>query len=129
MKVPDCHPERKYLAKGLCQPCYHSKWNKETKLRSTLEFKHRVQINKLKCTYGLSKNDYLSLLKKQNYKCAICQSELIPWNKGTHVDHCHITNIVRGLLCHHCNLLLGNAKDNINVLKKAIEYLMELKFR
>ena len=29
MRIPDCHPERKHEAKGLCSPCYSKKW-KET---------------------------------------------------------------------------------------------------
>jgi hypothetical protein len=30
---------------------------------------------------------------------------------------------IRGLLCYNCNLLLGNAKDKINLLTSAIDYL------
>jgi hypothetical protein len=39
------------------------------------------------------------------------------------IDHCHETNLVRGLLCHDCNKGLGNFKDNIIFLQIAIEYL------
>jgi hypothetical protein len=41
------------------------------------------------------------------------------------VDHNHLTGKVRGLLHNQCNVLLGFAEDNINKLKKAIEYLEE----
>ena len=47
-------------------------------------------------------------------------------NKGF-VDHSHITNEVRGLLCSKCNSLLGMANDDIEILKKAIEYLKDKK--
>lgn len=30
---------------------------------------------------------------------------------------------VRGLLCWHCNLAIGHARDNINILKRLLEYL------
>jgi hypothetical protein len=39
------------------------------------------------------------------------------------VDHCHTTGAIRGLLCHNCNRALGLLKDDINVIKNAINYL------
>jgi hypothetical protein len=59
------------------------------------------------------------LIKLQNNKCKICHKEL----KNFHVDHSHITGKVRAILCHHCNVLLGNAKDSIDILKSAVDYL------
>lgn len=43
--------------------------------------------------------------------------------KEWHIDHCHKTNTFRGFLCQHCNHLLGNARDNSQILAGAIEYL------
>lgn len=39
------------------------------------------------------------------------------------IDHCHKTGRIRGCLCHSCNCVLGHAKDSIEMLKKAIQYL------
>ena len=39
------------------------------------------------------------------------------------IDHNHETNIVRGLLCHNCNVGLGHFKDSVGYLKEAINYL------
>lgn len=43
--------------------------------------------------------------------------------KEWHLDHCHSTNRFRGILCQHCNHLLGNARDSEEVLLGAIKYL------
>ena len=59
------------------------------------------------------------MLKAQNGKCAICSKEL--WKP--HVNHCHQTKKVRGLLCLECNTGLGKFKDDGALLQKAIGYL------
>jgi len=74
----------------------------------------------LKRRYGLNKEQYDDLLKTQDYRCAICFDTLIT----PHVDHDHETNKVRGLLCTNCNLLLGHAEDNVNILSNAVSYLV-----
>ena len=72
--------------------------------------------------YNVSKEYLISLYEKQQNKCAICNQE--PSTKrGLHVDHCHKTGKVRGLLCHGCNVSLGNFKDDVSLLNNAIEYL------
>lgn len=80
---------------------------------------------KLKQNYGISIEDYELMLMAQGGKCAICGSADTGTTKSDHffVDHCHSTNHVRGLLCHHCNLGLGNFKDNPRFLAEAITYL------
>lgn len=40
-----------------------------------------------------------------------------------HVDHCHGTGLLRGLLCSPCNSGLGLMKDDLTRVKKAAEYL------
>ena len=79
----------------------------------------------IKHRYGLSYEDYLAMLDRQNGRCAICGThEYTTSNKARlHVDHDHTTGTVRGLLCHNCNLVLGNAKDSRFVLESAIRYL------
>lgn len=60
---------------------------------------------RIKDRYGLTQDQYKKLLKKQNGVCALCGGR----NGGKHlvVDHCHATNVVRGLLCGGCNTSLG----------------------
>lgn len=73
----------------------------------------------LKHNYGITLEDYNLMFKKQNGKCFICNT----LKNVLHVDHCHTTNKVRGLLCGNCNKALGLLKDNIDILQTAINYL------
>ena len=82
---------------------------------------HRKR-DKLKLLYGISVDDYDEMLARQNGCCAICGSELIG-GQQTHIDHNHTTGKVRALLCGHCNRMLGQAREDPEILAKAIEYL------
>lgn len=75
----------------------------------------------LKWHYGMTVEDYESMLKNQDNVCAICHT--LPSKKHLVVDHAHDTNIVRGLLCSNCNTGLGLFKDSIDNLSSAIMYL------
>lgn len=55
-------------------------------------------------------------------RCKISKS-LEEFHKKLSVDHCHKTGKVRGLLCSNCNTAIGLLKEDINVLKNAINYL------
>jgi hypothetical protein len=66
---------------------------------------------------------YNDLLKKQEHKCAICARHSDEFKNRFHVDHCHNTTKVRGLLCFNCNVMLGNSLENLETLQKAILYL------
>jgi hypothetical protein len=91
---------------------YKSKYNPVTKRRYAL-----------KSAYGLSIEEYDRILLLQDGKCAICKTDTPNGRGRFHVDHDHNTEKIRGLLCHHCNLALGNFKDNIHNLLSAIAYL------
>ena len=112
-----CHPERSVRAKGLCNPCYaHTRYKAHRQrylgYALTWRFKH---------LYGITPEDYEALFKTQHGLCAICKNP--PKRKKLFVDHCHGSGRVRGLLCDTCNLFLGGAHDNIEVLQAAITYL------
>lgn len=72
--------------------------------------------------YGISQEQFDDLLRKQKNKCAICgDSE----NGGRmwHVDHCHNSGEIRGILCGRCNKMLGLARDRQSILRRAARYL------
>ena len=77
----------------------------------------------LKRRYGITSEDYFMMLTEQNNQCVICETKECHTGRNFSVDHDHKTGKVRGLLCAHCNVGLGNFKDNTTLLKKAIEYL------
>lgn len=90
--------------------------------------KEQIKNEFIKSTYGIDLDEYWRMWKSQKGVCLICG------NKETRksryggickltIDHCHKTKKVRGLLCHKCNNGLGQFKDNIKVMKKAIQYL------
>lgn len=80
------------------------------------------KIQNLKANYGMSVEEFSSMVQAQNNKCAICGEVFtdIP-----HVDHSHATGDVRGLLCRSCNVGLGNFKDSLPALNNAIKYLQK----
>lgn len=79
--------------------------------------------------YGITLNQFNSMLKEQNYVCYICESfETVIYGRTgkvreLSVDHNHATNVVRGLLCHSCNTTIGSSKEDIQRLKGVVEYL------
>ena len=74
--------------------------------------------------FGITPKEYDGLLKDQGGKCAICGAiDSDSTGRRLAVDHDHVTGKVRGLLCHNCNVGIGNFKDDPNLLRKAIKYL------
>jgi len=76
----------------------------------------------LKKCYGIKQADYEMMLNYQQHKCAICNEQL---GEKLFVDHSHSTEEVRGLLCSACNSILGYAKENPDILNRAIDYLTD----
>jgi hypothetical protein len=72
---------------------------------------------------NLSTYEYAKLLVEQNNACAICGVSATDMKRELSVDHNHETKKIRGLLCHHCNIGLGNFRDSTTLLSVAIEYL------
>lgn len=94
------------------------------KVRYTKE-KARERERHLIRKYGISGQAYTQMLNKQNGCCAICASpEKNQFEEVFHVDHCHTTGSVRGLLCRGCNHMLGAMNDDPNLLLRAIKYLV-----
>ncbi len=116
-----------------CKPCQydrHSAWRiknldkaAEAGRKWRAANKDRSKDHDLKTHYGIAIGTYDALFEKQNGQCAICKTTE-PGGKGRfHLDHCHTTNDIRGLLCHNCNLGIGYMKHSEVTIKAAIDYL------
>lgn len=104
------------------------------KRQMSLEAQKRYRQNNLEKTkqmsreghirrkFGLTVEEYESMLNSQNKVCAICKQDCNTGNRLA-VDHNHKTGKIRGLLCKNCNTSIGLLKENINVLENAIIYL------
>jgi len=109
----------KKTLKGACKVCITArsrKWQEDNPEQN--------KSNKLQLKYGITLEEKLEMIKQQGNRCAICE-DVFQSDKATHVDHCHKTNDIRGILCHHCNTGLGHFKDSKKLLKDAIQYLGE----
>lgn len=83
-----------------------------------------------KIKYGITIEEYKSMLQEQEGKCKLCNKEehvrgtsLDRKPKRLAVDHCHTTGKVRGLLCHNCNVMLGQYekwKDKFPIFEQYI---------
>jgi len=112
------HPNRKRPISGLKRNT-HKSWS------SLSDRWYRVK-------YGITEEQYNTLLKNQNGVCAICKKPEMILHKGItlkklSVDHDHSTGKVRGLLCHNCNLAIGYFEDNSTVVYNAYMYLNKVK--
>ena len=88
----------------------------------------KERFRKLKNNFGISQEEFMTLLAKQNGVCAICLNpqRATARNRGTLcVDHNHITGKIRGLLCDVCNRGLGMFNDDITRVSSAMTYLKE----
>jgi ribosomal protein S17E len=94
-------------------------WHKTNKKRSyELARKYR-----LKADYGITPEQYNTMLACQNNLCAICGKDQSQYNQRFAVDHDHNTGKIRKLLCHRCNTGIGMLDENVSILQSAINYL------
>lgn len=95
---------------------YMKKWHKKNYATKT----RNAQYLRL---FGITLEQYEKILIEQQGVCVGCGISQEDYGKFFSVDHDHILGYIRGLLCSHCNLVLGNAKDNPDTLRKLADYL------
>lgn len=78
----------------------------------------RLQQSYFKRKYGITMAQRDEMIASQMGICVICLSA-----PAAHVDHCHETGRVRGVLCFNCNSAIGKLGDDPDTLRRAIAYL------
>jgi Autographiviridae endonuclease VII len=81
------------------------------------EWRRKYNFKRL---YGITVEEYDAMVARQGGRCKICKKKS---NELLYVDHCHATLGIRGLLCRHCNFMLGFAKDDPDILEEGSRYL------
>jgi hypothetical protein len=106
--ISDFHKNKKKYLSSVCINC--------SKERSKAYHKSYYKYEK----YGITKEEFDRIQTAQLGECAICNKPI--FQEG-HIDHCHATGKVRGILCGKCNKGLGLFDDNVIYLTNAIKYL------
>jgi len=109
-----------------CKKCRQRRHNKKydnvrKELNRTPKYQKKRREWKLQNEYGLSLEAYDDMLNQQGGVCAVCQES----NDGNlPVDHDHKTGQIRGLLCHRCNRVLGQLRDDPRLIHGLVSYLL-----
>ncbi|MFF1543238.1 endonuclease VII domain-containing protein [Streptomyces sp. NPDC058291] len=112
----------------LCRTCGevkpHGEWHRNATapdgLSTSCKACRAVQSRQghLKRRYGLTEAERDELIVSRGGVCCICSAAL-----PQHVDHCHKTGRVRGVLCFSCNAALGQFKDRPEAIRRAAAYV------
>lgn len=128
-----CGPVRVYMhiAKDRATPrkkfrCGVAKKERSKICRERPAAKDKQKIRALnhsrKKKYGLTPKAFDELMSLQHGRCAVCDYIFATKNEAC-VDHDHVTNQVRGLLCRLCNLAEGHLRGSPLLARKLAEYL------
>lgn len=105
-----------YRGQNRCIPC-----SKKLAKKYYHQNKEQHRFVKIRSKYGINKNEWEELLTDSVEVCHACGEKAT--DRCLHIDHCHETGKVRGLLCHGCNIALGGVKDDPTKLEALVNYL------
>lgn len=121
--MPYADPEKRRAHRR----AYYAAHREERRVRARREWANRdpakIRASRRLQRYGLTADQFEILWSRQQGRCALCSEVLRVGGKAIHIDHCHETQRVRGILCARCNLGLGKFGDSIEQLQRAIDYL------
>lgn len=98
--------------------------NRRERYRNDSSYRHQKRIGNICWLYGISPEEYNSLVLGQDGKCAVCHKpEGTSRRERLCVDHDHDTGKVRGLLCSGCNVALGLLEEDVYRIEELRAYL------
>ncbi|MET9689189.1 endonuclease VII domain-containing protein [Streptomyces sp. NPDC006514] len=112
----------------LCRQCGevkpHGDWHKNASASDGLSTRCKTcraaqgRAGHLKRSYGMTEADRDRMIADQDGVCCICLTA-----PAVHVDHCHTTGRVRGVLCFNCNTAIGKLGDDPDAARRVVSYL------
>ncbi|MFD3584443.1 endonuclease VII domain-containing protein [Streptomyces sp. NPDC058683] len=116
-RVPEGHKR----CRGCGEVKPHSEWHRKgdgfagrcKARRAAVQPAHHLRRK-----YGLTEVERDAMVASQHGPRAICLSA-----PPVHVDHCHKTGRVRGVLCFNCNSAIGLLRDDPETINRAADYL------
>lgn len=111
----------------LCHACVNER---EKQRNDSPEGRRTRRAKGLAQRYGITEAEYEDLWTRQQGRCGICATpvaNLLDYDgdgrRSVHLDHCHNSLTIRGILCRDCNIGLGAFKDDPGKLRAAVNYL------
>lgn len=104
-----------------CKPC-HRERTRQHRQKDRTQTNLYAKFHRHRNLIGFSREVFEVTFEAQKGCCKICGDKL-EHPKHIHVDHCHTTNVFRGILCNRCNVGLGYFRDNPEILRKAADYV------
>lgn len=96
---------------------YAKEWRENNKERVSANRKHTSKKYRIEKEYGITYEEYSKCMNTSDV-CEICGT-----TERLCYDHDHQTNKFRGVLCSNCNSGVGLLGDNLDIIRKAEEYL------
>ncbi|MFI5639248.1 endonuclease VII domain-containing protein [Streptomyces goshikiensis] len=102
----------------------HSEWDRNRTASDGLSTRCKAcraiegRGSHLKRSYGITEAERDAIIAAQGGVCFLCLRA-----PAVHVDHCHKTGRVRGVLCLNCNVGVGLFKEDPDRMRRAAEYL------
>lgn len=107
-----------YTSRSRCKKCSNKLRKNYSSKKPTYEQRKSYE---LKYAYGITIDEFNEMLEEQNNMCAACGDDF--FDIVPHVDHCHTSGKIRGLVCPACNKAMGLVGDNADILEKLALYL------
>lgn len=117
------HPEK--------MRAYRSNWKRRNpeKVAAMKPDKATKRTYEVRSKYGLEPSEHKRIFDEHGGKCAICRKPESCFKKALHLDHCHKTGMMRGLLCVLCNTKLGRVKEDPKKFPESAHYLRKYKLQ